>query len=85
MSIQKLVDQTHSYFVEAQGTDLSDLYKGDLNDFESVQWLLNADLTDDAIAKIDRMDTAPREQIVLAIASEYGNGHIETVLGYEVA
>ena len=85
MSIQKLIDETHSYYVEAQGTDLSDLYEDDLNDFESVQYLINSDNIDDAVAKIDNMDTEPREQIVLAIADEYGNGYVETVLGYEVS
>jgi hypothetical protein len=85
MSIQKLIDQTHSYFVEAQGTDLADLYKGDLSDFQAVQWMINSDDIDGAVAKIDNMDTEPREQIMLAIADEYGNGYVETVIGYEVA
>ena len=85
MSIQKLIDQTYSYYVEAQGTDLAGLYEDDLTGFQSVQWMINADDLDGASAKIDDMDTEPREQIVLAIASEYGNGYVETVLGYEVA
>ena len=71
MSIQKLINETNC--------------NSDVADFESVQWLLNADLTDDVMVKIDDMDTEPREQIVLAIADEYGNGYVETVLGYEVA
>ena len=71
MSIQKLINETNC--------------NSDVADFESVQWLLNADLTDDVMVKIDEMDTEPREQIVLAIAGEYGNGYVETVLGYEVA
>jgi hypothetical protein len=85
MSIQKLIDQTHSYFVEAQGTGLADLYEDDLSDFQAVQWMINSDDIDGAVAKIDNMDTEPREQIMLAIADEYGNGYVETVIGYEVA
>ena len=85
MSIQKLIDQTFSYSLEAQGTDLADLYKDDLNDFQSVQWLMNSNDIDGALAKIGNMDTEPREQIILAIADEYGNGYLETVIGYEVA
>lgn len=85
MSIQKLIDQTYSYFVEAQGTDLADLYEDDLSGFQAVQWMINANDLDGASAKIDDMDTEPREQIVLAIAGEYGNGYVETVLGYETA
>ena len=85
MSIQKLIDQTFSYSVEAKGTDLADLYKDDLSDFQAVQWMINSDDLDGAAAKINCMDTEPREQMVLAIADEYGNGYVETVLGYEVA
>ena len=85
MSIQKLIDQTYSYFVEAQGTDLAELYEDDLTGFQSVQWMMNADDIDGVIAKIDCMDTEPREQIVLAITAEEGVGYVETVLGYEVA
>jgi len=85
MSIQKLIDETFSYFVEAQGTSLANLYEDDLSDFQAVQWMINSNDIDGAAAKIDNMDTEPREQIVLAIAGEYGNGYVETVLGYEVS
>ena len=85
MSIQKLIDETYSYFVEAQGTSLADLYEDDLSDFQSVQWMMNADDTDGVTDKMDNMDTEPREQLILAIADEYGNGYVETVIGYEVA
>ena len=85
MSIQKLIDETYSYFVEAQGTDLADLYEDDLSGFQAVQWMMNADDLDGVTAKMDNMDTEPREQLILAIADEYGNGYVETVIGYEVA
>ena len=85
MAIQKLIDQTYSYFVEAQGTELANLYLADTADFQAVQRMINENDINGAVAKIDRMDTAPREQIILAIADEYGNGYVETVIGYEVA
>jgi len=85
MSIQKLIDQTYSYFVEAQGTDLANLYEDDLTGFQSVQWMMNSGDIDGVIAKIDCMDTDPREQIVMAIVDEYGDGYVETILGYDVA
>ena len=83
MSIQKLIDQTFSYSLEAP-MDLSDLYLADTADFQAVQYLINSDDIDGAVAKIDCMDTDPREKIILAIAEEYGNGYVETVIGYEV-
>jgi UDP-N-acetylmuramyl pentapeptide synthase len=85
MSIQKLIDQTYSYFVEAQGTDLADLYEDDLSDFQVVQTFLNMNDHEGACIKINDMDTEPREQIVLAMAADYGNKFVEYVMGYEVA
>ena len=85
MSIQKLIDQTYSYVIEAQGTSLASVYKDDMSDFEAVQYMINANDIDGAVVKIDNMDTEPREQIIMAIADEYGNGYVETVIGYEVA
>jgi hypothetical protein len=85
MSIQKLIDQTYSYFVEAQGTDLADLYADDLSDFQVVQIMLMDEDYEGACIKINDMDTEPREQIVLAMAADYGNKFAEYVMGYEVA
>ena len=85
MSIQKLIDRTFSYTVETHGTDVGKLYKDDLKNFESVQWLINADELDAATALVRNMDTEPREQLVLAIADEFGSGYVETVLGYQVS
>ena len=84
MSIQKLIDQTFSYSLEAP-MDLADLYLTDTANFQAVQRMINSNDIDGAIAKIKRMDKEPREQILLAIADEYGNGYVETVIGYEVA
>ena len=84
MSIQKLIDQTYSYFVEAQGTGLADVYEDDLSDFQIVGRMINEDDIDGATAKIHVMDTEPREQIIMAIANEYGNGYVETVFGYKI-
>ena len=84
MSIQKLIDQTFSYSLEAS-MDLADLYLADTAEFQAVQRMINSNDIDGAVAKIDNMDTEPREQIILAIADEYGNGYLETVMGYEVA
>lgn len=85
MTIQKLIDQTYSYFVEAQGTSLEDLYKDDLADFQSVSIMLGMNDHEGVSIKINDMDTEPREQIVLAMAAEYGNKFVEYVTGYQVA
>ena len=82
MSIQKLIDQTFSYSVESP-MELADVYLADAAAFQAVQWMINSDDIDGAVAKIDRMDTLSREQIISAIADEYGNGYVETVMGFE--
>ena len=85
MSIQKLIDQTYSYFVEAQGTDLANLYEDDLSDFQLVQTFLGMNDHEGACIKINDMDTEPREQIVLAMAADHGNKFVEYVMGYQLA
>ena len=85
MSIQKLIDQTYSYFVEAQGTDLANLYEDDLSDFQVVQTFIGMNDHEGVCIKINDMDTEPREHIVLAMAADYGNKFVEYVMGYEVA
>lgn len=85
MTIQKLIDQTYSYFVEAQGTDLADLYEDDLADFQSVSIMLGMNDHEGACIKINNMDTEPREQIVLAMIEEFGSQFVSSNFGYEVA
>mgnify|MGYP003651403768 CR=1 FL=1 len=84
MTIQKLIDQTYSYFVGAQGTDLADLYKDDLTDFQTVQSMMGMKDYSGVSVKIDDMDTDPREQVVIALASEFGNAFTAKYLGYTI-
>ena len=85
MSLQKLIDQTFSYAVEAKGTDLEQLYLDDMKSFQKAQWLLAREDFDHCSTHIDMMDTEPREQILLAIAEEFGNKFLVKMFGYEVA
>ena len=85
MSIQKLIDQTFSYSVEAKGTDLEQLYLDDMKSFQKAQFLMARKDFDHCSTYIDEMDTEPREQILLAIAAEFGNKFLVKMFGYEVA
>lgn len=61
-----------------------DMYKDDLNDFvQAVELYNNADsiaLSD----HISRMDTEPREELVIAFAEDLGKEFVEVNLGYSV-
>jgi len=50
MSIQKLIDQTFSYSLEAP-MDLADMYLADTADYKAVQWLMNSNDIDGALVK----------------------------------
>ena len=84
-AVKKLMDQTFSYAQEAQAEgDLAVMYMDDLRDFKKAVGLFrNSD--GEAIAELcDNMDTAPREQLVLAFAEDCGKDFVKAYLGYEV-
>jgi len=85
MSVQKLIDQTFSYAIEAKGTDLEQLYLDDMKSFQEARFLMAMKDFDRCSTHIDEMDTEPREQILLAIAEEFGNKFLVKMFGYEVA
>lgn len=74
MTIQKLIDQTFSYSVEAKHCPgLAKAYLGDMRGYQKVQRLLESRDYRSAILAIDKMDSIPREQILSAITEEFGN------------
>ena len=74
MTIQKLIDQTFSYSVEAKHCPgLAKAYLGDMREYQKVQRLLESRDYRSAILAIDKMDSIPREQILSAITEEFGN------------
>ena len=84
MSVQKLIDQTYSY-IQTAPKDLRGLYVVDHGDFRQVGRLLEMKEFTKAAEKINNLDTEPREQILSAIADEYGNKFLVSMFGYEVA
>ena len=85
-AIQKLLEQTFSWAVEAgdvKNFDLSKSYMDDVRDFNEVAYLLSAGYTSAAAKELNEMDTAPREEMVLAIAADYGNEMLGK-LGFEL-
>ena len=83
MSIQKLIDQTYSYMVEAVD-DLKDLYKSDYEDFIKVQIMLEDLDVDSVVRFVEHMDTEPREQILLAMLEERGTVWVKNKMNVRV-
>jgi len=85
-AIQKLLNQTYSWAVEAgdvKNFDLSKSYMDDVRDFNEVTYLVRAGYIDAAAKYLNEMDTDPREEMVLAINSDFGADMIEK-LGFEL-
>ena len=82
MSIQTLIDQTYSYFVEAVD-DLKDLYKSDMEDFITVERLLETDKTA-AYLFVSEMDTEPREAVLTSLIEDYGVKWVENNFNVKV-
>ena len=82
MSIQTLIDQTYSYFVEAVD-DLKDLYKSDYEDFITVERLLATDKTA-AYMFVSEMDTEAREAVLTSLIEDYGVKWVENNFNVKV-
>jgi hypothetical protein len=85
-AVNKLMDQTFSYAQEAQAEgDLAVMYMDDLRDFKKAVTLFrNSD--GEGIGELcGNMDTAPREELVLAFAKDCGKDWVRSYLGYELA
>ena len=85
-AIQTLIDQTFSWAVEAgdvKNSDLAKTYLADWNEFGEINYLLTAGYISAAGEKLNEMDTAPREEMVLAIHADYGLEMVNQ-LGFEM-
>ena len=68
--LQKLIDQTYSYSVEARNSgneELSSTYFSDFCSFEAVRNYLRLGNTEEVGAIVADMETAPREQVIHAM------------------
>lgn len=84
-AINKLMDQTFSYAQEVVDTELYDMYMDDLREFKKAVTLFrNSD--GEAIAELcNEMDTASREQLVIAFAEDCGKDWVKSYLGWELS
>ena len=64
--------------------DMSDMYKQDAQDYESILTMIESDNLSGAKKLLEYMDTLPREHAIIAIAEDIGNQWVLTNLGWEV-
>ena len=85
-AIQKLIDQTLSWATEAadvKNSDLAKTYLADWQEFNDIAYLMSAGYINAASKAIYDMDTAPREEMVMAIKADYGSDMVHQ-LGFKL-
>ena len=82
-SVSLLMDQTVSYAEENE--DLADMYNEDWKDFSVAITLFRNSDCEGLANHISEMDTAPREQLVIAFNEDCGPDFVRSYLGYELA
>ena len=88
-NVKNLIGDTfRSYQANAVADpDMAKMYAEDHSTIQSVaRYLETGDLEDvrRAAEIIDRMDTAPREEIVIAIGKDFGADWVEQYLGWNI-
>ena len=88
-NVKNLIGDTFRRYQEnaVADPDMAKMYADDHSTIQSVaRYLETGDLEDVRRASeiIDRMDTAPREEIVIAIGKDFGAEWVEQYLGWEI-
>lgn len=88
-NVKNLIGDTFRRYQEnsVADPDMAKMYADDHSTIQSVaRYLETGDLEDvrRAAEIIDRMDTAPREEIVIAIGKDFGAAWVEQYLGWEI-
>lgn len=81
-SVSLLMDQTVSYAEENE--DLADMYNEDWKDFSVAITLFRNSDCEGLANHISEMDTAPREQLIVAFAEDCGKDFVSQNLGWEL-
>lgn len=88
-NVKNLIGDTFRRYQEnaVADPDMAKMYADDHSTIQSVaRYLETGDLEDvrRAAAIIDRMDTAPREEIVIAIGKDFGAEWVQQYLGWDI-
>lgn len=84
VDLGNLIDHWKEIAHESECEDITACLEQDANDAQNVLDFLEHSNMEGAMFAINRMDTAPREEVVMAIYADMGNDFIRD-LGWEVA
>ena len=84
VDLKNLVAHWKELSHETECEDITMCLEQDANDAQNVLDFLEHSNMEGAMSAINRMDTAPREQLVLAFAEDCGKDFVKSYLGYEV-
>lgn len=86
VDLENLIDHWNNIAKEdwAIEGDMSSMYIADANDAQNVLDFLQHENIEGAMSMINRMDTAPRESVVMAIYADTNSKFVRD-LGWEVA
>lgn len=84
-NVEILIDDYKKYAEEETSFGLNEMYMQDRKDFEKVVELFRADDPEKLSTFIDRMDTSPREEVVVALAKDLGKDWVSQTLGWNVS
>ena len=86
-NVNRLIDSYMQYSNKEFGNDheMSEMYAADRNDFIDVRDMYRAGWYEAMAIKVSGMDTAPREDIVIALAKDVGASFVRDTLGWEVS
>lgn len=83
--VPNLIDDYRKYAIEARNDgDMVDLYEDDAAGFQSALGMFRNNKLEELKKFVDYMDTAPREEIVIAFGKDLGSDWVRSVLGYDV-
>lgn len=82
-AVSLLMDQTISYAEDNE--DLTEMYMEDWKDFSVAITLFRNSDCEGLANHICEMDTAPREQLIVAFAKDCGKDFVKLNLGWELA
>ena len=84
VDLKNLVAHWQELSHETECEDITMCLEQDANDAQNVLDFLEHSNMEGAMSAINRMDTAPREEVVMAIYADMGNDFVRD-LGWEVA
>lgn len=84
VDLKNLVAHWKELSHETECEDITMCLEQDANDAQNVLDFLEHSNMEGAMSAINRMDTAPREEVVMAIYADMGNDFVRD-LGWEVA